>query len=881
LAFQVIRGNQSVQIQDVHGSHIQIKYEDRTRVVPLEPAVVPVGAHVRSPARLVRARSGVVPYSARQGLLDKLEDWLDVSDQFAGCVIGGRGGCGKTRLAVELCKRGKDRDWLCGLLSRIVDLAALEELAVVPTARLVVIDYAESRLEQLEVLLPLLRAKATAEYPVRVLLLVRPRKTDNRIEGKTDDWTKALQGQSDWLDAVLDECKEHIVLEDMPLEIPEREALFKAAAGAFADRIDPPIAPPDSPEVLDGEVFSSPLLVMIAAYLAVHGNHPLPSTKTALLDELLGHEQHYWRESAAGLFSDDVLPRRVVGLATLAGADDEIAAATLFRLLPDLVGVDTERLYRLARWVHEMYPGPRWLNPLEPDLLGEYLVAETFTDKPAILAGVLAGEDPGAIVQPLDVLARAAGDHTQLKAALQPIISRGLGRLCEVAVAQAATATDRDLIYGNTTTAAAAINRAITTIKVEPSVLPVALASMPPRPNFVVNPLTVTLTSQYVEHLRPLAATDPAAYEPYLAFSLNNLSARLAEAGRRRDGFIAIEEAVEIYRRLARANPAYEPYLAFSLNNLSNRLRETGHRGGALTAIGEAVEIRRPLAKANPAAHEPDLALSLDNLSVHMAEVGRRGDALTVSKEAVEVYRRLAKVSPTAYEPDLANSLNNLSVRLAEVGRRGDALTVSKEAVEVYRRLAKVSPAAYEPDLASSLTNFSTHLAEAKRRGDALTAIEEAVEIRRPLAKANPAAHEPDLASSLDNLSTYLAEVGRRGDALTAIEEAVEIRRPLAKANPAAHEPDLAGSLNNLSVRLAEVGRRGDALTAIEGAVEIYRRLAKANPAAHGSYLAMSLSNLSNQLGELGRHADAESARQELADLSASSGRHMDSPGDR
>ena len=77
-------------------------------------------------------------------------------------------------------------------------------------------------------------------------------------------------------------------------------------------------------------------------------------------------------------------------------------------------------------------------------------------------------------------------------------------------------------------------------------------------------------------------------------------------------------------RRLAAANPAaHEPDLAMSLNNLSNRLAEAGRREQeALTAINDAVTIRRRLAAANPAAYEPDLASSLNNLSIRLAEAG-------------------------------------------------------------------------------------------------------------------------------------------------------------------------------------------------------------------------------------------------------------------
>jgi hypothetical protein len=53
-----------------------------------------------------------------------------------------------------------------------------------------------------------------------------------------------------------------------------------------------------------------------------------------------------------------------------------------------------------------------------------------------------------------------------------------------------------------------------------------------------------------------------------LASSLNNLSIRLAEAGRRDEALAAITEAVAVYRRLASVNAAaYEPDLASSLNN--------------------------------------------------------------------------------------------------------------------------------------------------------------------------------------------------------------------------------------------------------------------------------------------------------------------------
>ncbi|MEV0409178.1 hypothetical protein [Actinoallomurus sp. NPDC050550] len=65
------------------------------------------------------------------------------------------------------------------------------------------------------------------------------------------------------------------------------------------------------------------------------------------------------------------------------------------------------------------------------------------------------------------------------------------------------------------------------------------------------------------------------------------------------------------YRRLADARPdAFLPALASSLNNLSNRLGELGRREEGLEAITEAVQIRRQLAQARPEVYREELRRS-------------------------------------------------------------------------------------------------------------------------------------------------------------------------------------------------------------------------------------------------------------------------------
>jgi tetratricopeptide (TPR) repeat protein len=66
--------------------------------------------------------------------------------------------------------------------------------------------------------------------------------------------------------------------------------------------------------------------------------------------------------------------------------------------------------------------------------------------------------------------------------------------------------------------------------------------------------------------------------------------ATLSDLGRREEALAAAQEAVDIYRDLARARPeAFTPDLAMSLNNLANCLSALGRREEALAAAQEAV----------------------------------------------------------------------------------------------------------------------------------------------------------------------------------------------------------------------------------------------------------------------------------------------------
>jgi hypothetical protein len=181
-----------------------------------------------------------------------------------------------------------------------------------------------------------------------------------------------LRGRAAGLDAVLDDVDVR-VLDDSPPTPTDRAAIFHSAAAAFTARAHPDTAVGTltitaPPEVLTGAAFANPLLVTVAAYLAVHDpGGTVPASRAELLTELTGHEDQHWQATAHTKkldVGDEELRRRVVAVATLAGADTETEAEHLLALLPDLSdSSSTERCHALARWAH---PAASWALRLIP-----------------------------------------------------------------------------------------------------------------------------------------------------------------------------------------------------------------------------------------------------------------------------------------------------------------------------------------------------------------------------------------------------------------------------------------------------------------------------------------------------------------------------------
>ena len=518
--------------------------------------------------------------------------------------------------------------------------------------------------------------------------------------------------------------------------------IMRQAVPHFAAQLG--VEPPEPTRVaLRGEGEPRVLDLHAAALVAVlrSQQHPagteLRIDTAMVLEELLGHEKHYWRGRAQVL---DLLGGpgglSMGQLSQVVAAGCLLGAATAKEMTARVPGVALSQTVML--WLRELYPPDSQgeLGALRPDRLAELHVTRELAASPALAHACLNGLDEGQARRALVLLARASADHQAARALLEAALLRFPAVIAEMDA---------------------------------PRQVMTAIADAIPYPSLALAEAHADISERIV--------TTYASGTAGRALWLNNYANLLGDLGRREEALAAIEEAAGIYRDLAQARPdAFRPDLAGSLNNQAVHLAGLGRREEALAAIEEAVTIRRDLAQARPDAFRPNLAGSLNNQAVHLAGLGRREEALAAIEEAAGIYRDLAQARPDAFRPDLAMALNNQANQLAGLGRREEALAAIEEAVTIRRDLAQARPDAFRPNLAGSLNNQANQLADLGRREEALAAIEEAAGIYRDLAQRHPAAYISRLASSLESQAVILSSLGHIAEAQAAREEAAAIR---------------------------------------------------------------------------------------------------------
>jgi len=630
----------------------------RDRLALLRPTVGVEWSAERSVADLLRPRHTVVDYVGREQLLAEIESWCERPEALAVWFVTGRGGFGKTRLAVEACRGAQRRGWTSGLLAPEATPADIDGLLAWPGRLLVAVDYAETRPDTLA---RLLVGASTRRSALRVMALVRRPSSRRQLVAEFNP--RGDEGLANLLHrAALSLVEESEV---------DRLELFDRGVADFGPLVGPADTRRRRP-ALRADHFARPLYVLVAALLvAADPNVDVDALDEAdLLRKLVDdHEAHHWQRWAdrRALALDPLDQQVAVALATLMGAADEAEALAVVGLIPH-ISDDAERRMAIARWLALLYPtslpgdGLR-LGPLEPDRLGEVVIADVLRARPELLGRALKAASDAQAARLLTVVERIAREDSAVRNQLRDALDADLG----------------DLLVRGFETSGELLVAVIVAMRLSRPIAGAVDASLRFGGGTLpvwVRPIAAEVTALGVHGLRVRVESDAEAL-PDLAKSLNHLAIHLAEAGRRDEALGPAEEAVRLYQELVEANAAaYTPDVAMSLNNLSVRLAEAGRREEALGPAQEAVRLYRELAEANAAAYTPNLAAALDTLANGLSQAGRWEEALGPAQEAVRLYRELARANAAAYTPDLANSLNNLASHLAEAGRReeGDAV---------------------------------------------------------------------------------------------------------------------------------------------------------------------------------------------------------------
>lgn len=826
--------------------------EIRLEPVELLPLLQEAAARpVRSPLGLLRPESGVVPFHGREGKLDELTAWCR-TDSFPLRLLTGAGGEGKTRLAREFVRRMRDDGWFGGFAGEQVPGSELAVLRGVADPVVLVVDYAETRVEQVASMVDELNRLVldTPSAPgeqaagpesqasrIKILLLAR----------SSGEWWNHLRTRS----LLLRDVPASVVSRLEPLE-PDaavRPTAFRAAVEAVAARLAQvpgfeavPMPDPASVKAprVGADRFANALNLQTEAVVAVlQAAAPIDSPDSAPpVDTLLLHERRFWEQTAVrhkvqDLHADTQL--QIIAAATLCPARDARQASQILTGLKALRGQTANTATGIAAWVADMYPGrdSHW-RALQPDLIGEHLVGSATAQNPELLRDLLPVMDEAQARHALQVMARSGESRPHVAALLSDSAPEW-----PAAVAWAAVETATQVEYPGSLIAA------LEAIVQAPSSDPDLLGGMlrrTPKDTVVLRQWSVELARRLTDSYGLDGEPDPAVENVERSTALVELAFRLARAGRPTE---ALASARMAYEELSPYGDSPDHQLAFTRAALgyAARLSGVGRSGEAVVHAEEALAVLQRLQQLPGADLHAELARCLHQLAILCFKNGHADQAATRAREALDIRRVLIGVPQGGRSPELASTLTNHAAFLERSGQADDALGAAAEAVDIYRNLVEAMPDAWRPALVTALMNKATCLRSLKRLAEAAEAAAEAMTLARALVLDDAGAHRAALAMALNNYANHLVDLARAAEAVRFGREAVDLCRELAAENPGAHLGNLALFLNNQANHLADVGLVTEPLAMMHEAVELYRRLAADLPSVYGEELAMALRN--------------------------------------
>jgi tetratricopeptide (TPR) repeat protein len=683
-----------------------------------------------SPASLLRADVGTIAFHGRTDQLRRLSEWCAGSG-LGVLLLTGPGGVGKSRLARQLAQVLETEGWMTGGLAPQVDPSSiLDHLDGLQAPLLVVVDYAETRPEQVKDLIAAAHG-GTGDCVVRILLLARTE----------DEW---------WQQAVSEvprDLREVMVaaqIQTVPLlTLDEREAIFSNAVQGLAGRVQGTL--PDEVRVpdLSHQRFGSPLQVALEALaLLLESDVHNRSTNAEYL--VLDHERPYWSAVAAehrlALEPQDQLIS--VAAAALCGAANRAEALALLRRL-DGLGDDSDdghrRRVRTVRWLHDLYTasvpepgqGPRsYWGTLQPDLIAEHLIAAVVQENPEFLPRILAEPSAAQAEQALFVLSRAAIHHPAIAKQVTDLLTGQL-HLVQHATKVLPRLEDWTLMESALLAAIRRIPRLHESLDMLWSI---AKASSQ-RSHHLRRVRREALQAICMTHLAN-GIPDTVEEVESLSVAAFDLAGVMTLSGQIEFALQSLLMASQGYERLAAHEPGrFRPSFAKILTALASELVRAGRPTDASATIDRALAISKDLVAEDAHSHEILFASTLAQSAV-IFPVSRVHEGLTALKQAVSILENRGCEDLEA-QIDLRAALHDMSVLYATAERHNEALSAAERAVTIANNLVEKDRETYLPGLARSLYTLTAMLAQRQEHQKALETAEKAYIIWLDLTRSD------------------------------------------------------------------------------------------------------------------------------------------------
>ena len=317
------------------------------------------------PGALLRADLGVVEFHMRERELKELENWCIGRERLLVQLCHGPGGMGKTRLAIELCRRMKQFKWRTGFLDKDQfqqDAELWRKALEVDEPLLLVLDYAQDRADTIRWLVEQVVAVKGAR--VRLLLLAR----------KPGEWLERLKSHAPAREIFTGPAFSKRSLSPVSVAKEDRRRSWDIANRDLAKALRvPPVARP--PENLEADHFQRVLLLQMSVLAGLDGVQV--EDEDGLLDYVLRRERSFWaRQLRVNNLPETLLPGLWQAMAAVThnmGVETEADGLHIFQGLPFFSGQPAATLHALNQILADCYPGSKWIEPVQPDLLGERL----------------------------------------------------------------------------------------------------------------------------------------------------------------------------------------------------------------------------------------------------------------------------------------------------------------------------------------------------------------------------------------------------------------------------------------------------------------------------------------------------------------------------